>query len=218
MRHNQPIPTTLTLEDLRRFWSKVEITDNCWLWTAGTRSGYGTIKMGGKKGYDFIVSRLMFAMYTGVDPGESLVCHHCDVPTCVRPDHLFAGTDGDNNADKTAKGRAARKLSIDKAVEISKLARRGHLTQYEIAAIYGVQHSTISEILNGKTWKHATGNENRKGDGYHHKLGRPPKLSIEQAEDGHRRWMDGETLVSIGRDFGVTGMTVKLAISKLIHL
>lgn len=85
-----------------RFWSRVEKGPDCWVWTGprGQR-GYGQINVGGRT---LRVHRVSWAMHHG-DPGELFVCHKCDNPPCVRPDHLFIGTHTDNMRDKISKGR-----------------------------------------------------------------------------------------------------------------
>lgn len=104
-----PLQTTeiapLTDEEKSTFWSKVDKTDACWLWTgAKIRKGYGTFYRKATK-EKLAVHRVSYEMANG--PTTLCVLHKCDVPNCVRPDHLFIGTRGDNNRDRTRKGRAA---------------------------------------------------------------------------------------------------------------
>lgn len=74
----------------------------CWIWTGAiTERGYGVIRNGNK----FIRShRASYMIYKG-DPNNLFVCHTCDVPSCVNPDHLFLGTCQDNINDRDRKGR-----------------------------------------------------------------------------------------------------------------
>lgn len=88
----------------KRFWALVEKTDSCWLWTGSTWDhGYGEFKVLGER---VLAHRYSYELANGPIPDARLVCHKCDVPLCVRPDHLFLGTAGDNNRDAAAKGRA----------------------------------------------------------------------------------------------------------------
>lgn len=87
-----------------RFWAKVDKTDGCWLWT-GSRDhkGYGRLNVDRKP---VAAHRLLILLTTGEMPAAGqVVCHHCDTPACVRPDHLFVGTQSDNIRDMYAKGR-----------------------------------------------------------------------------------------------------------------
>lgn len=86
-----------------RFWSKVQKTDDCWLWRA-TRfpKGYGQIKIKGRRR---LAHRVAWELTNGPIPDGLQVCHHCDNPPCVRPDHLFLGTQSDNIQDAVSKGR-----------------------------------------------------------------------------------------------------------------
>jgi hypothetical protein len=92
---------------LDRFWSKVQKTETCWLWTASKRhKGYGAfcyerngIKVQGR------AHRFSWELHFGEIPEGLFVLHRCDNPACVRPDHLFLGTNQDNVDDMMAKGR-----------------------------------------------------------------------------------------------------------------
>ena len=86
-----------------RFWAKVQKSSGCWLWT-GTTNGKqrAMFTMDGKPR---IAARVVLAL-CGVDvPKDRLVCHHCDNPMCVKPEHLFIGTTKDNALDAVSKGR-----------------------------------------------------------------------------------------------------------------
>jgi hypothetical protein len=86
-----------------RFFAKVQKTDGCWLWTASlNKAGYGQIYAEGRPQH---ASRISWRIHNGAIPAGLHVCHHCDNPRCVRPDHLFLGTRSDNMQDMLAKGR-----------------------------------------------------------------------------------------------------------------
>jgi hypothetical protein len=82
-----------------RFWPKVRKDRGCWVWTgATTTTGYG--RLSGQPAH-----RLSWEIHHGPIPAGLFVCHRCDNPGCVRPDHLFLGTHEANMADMVAKGR-----------------------------------------------------------------------------------------------------------------
>ena len=92
-----------------RFWSKVRKTPTCWIWEGARQSdGYGTLASGtrlNKSWRTIKTHRFSFELVNGSIPAGMEVCHHCDNPPCVRPDHLFLGTHQDNVADRDRKKR-----------------------------------------------------------------------------------------------------------------
>ena len=87
-----------------RFWSKVERSEGCWVWTRATfPTGYGKFRSwGGRTEY---AHRVAWVLAHGAIPKNGYVLHRCDNPPCVRPDHLFLGTAEDNMHDMIVKGR-----------------------------------------------------------------------------------------------------------------
>lgn len=160
--HLQAKSRKQTLEE--RFWSNVEKTDGCWLWTGYCFSnGYGRITIrnrieGTKR--EVLVHRFAYELLVGPIPDGQDVLHKCDVRPCIRPDHFFLGTQIDNSADCVQKGRQASGV------------RSGHakLTEEQVRAIraqfaagttvtalvqsYPVTDSAIWSIVHNKTWKH----------------------------------------------------------------
>jgi hypothetical protein len=158
------------------FWSRVNKTDACWLWTAGKDSkGYGAATFQGK---NVAASRFAWMLTYGSIPSGMNVLHRCDVPACVRPDHLFLGTTLDNMQDKVAKGRQAHnsgdkngarlhpeamrrgqehgnaKLTTEQVVEIRRLRGAEGLFYKTLGLQFGVSESTIHLICTGRHWRH----------------------------------------------------------------
>lgn len=93
-------------KDLNRFFSYVEFTEGCWEWAASkSRKGYGRFSY---KHKTLGAHRAAFFIFNGWINGNLLVCHTCDNPSCVNPDHLFIGTSSDNARDRDKKGRNAK--------------------------------------------------------------------------------------------------------------
>lgn len=89
---------------LDRFWAKVVKGDGCWEWQgARDRKGYGVCAIGNRR--TATAHRWLYEQTHGELPDHIYVCHHCDNPRCVRPDHLFIGTAKDNAHDAIQKGR-----------------------------------------------------------------------------------------------------------------
>jgi hypothetical protein len=157
-----------------RFWTKVRVTDTCWLWTGNlNQAGYG--RMNGVLGGPQVrTHRVSWELHFGPIPEGMHVCHTCDVRACVRPDHLFLGTNEENHLDKIAKGRqpqgndhwsrsqperVARGETKSKLTGAQVLAIRarysaGGVTQSQLADEYGVTYSNIAYICRRETWRH----------------------------------------------------------------
>jgi hypothetical protein len=88
-----------------RFWTHVEKSGGCWLWTGSKNvQGYGTFYTGGEPNRE-LAHRFAYRIVVGAIPPGMAVCHRCDVPACIRPDHLFLGSMADNVRDMKGKGR-----------------------------------------------------------------------------------------------------------------
>lgn len=143
----------------KRFWEKVSKSDGCWEWTGSRPNGYGEIRFNRKM---VKAHRLSWMFSFGRIPEGLCILHKCDNPRCVRPSHLFVGTQQDNNTDKKEKGRCNpnrgesvvnSKLTESDVLEIREKLDFGN-SENHIAYIYGVSRRTINHIKNRKTWTH----------------------------------------------------------------
>lgn len=156
------------------FWAKINKTSSCWLWTASkSPHGYGWFSIGRKA---HRAPRVSWLLHFGPIPQGLFVLHACDTPACVRPDHLWLGTQADNLHDAKLKGRTATgdrngtrthpearargekqgraKLTREEVLEIRKRFAAGGIFQRHLAQEFNINRKTVSTIVNRRTWTH----------------------------------------------------------------
>lgn len=152
-----------------RLRSRCYLTEaGCWEWKGMlNEGGYGVIKFNRRGSPEQAVGahRMAYSLFRG-DIGDLDVLHRCDRRSCCNPDHLFLGTQADNNRDMFRKGRwktrhgnrgdnaPMAKLSERQALEIRALYRTGLFRHKDLAARYDVTPSLISMIMTRKVWSH----------------------------------------------------------------
>lgn len=163
------------------FWSRVDKSGICWIWTgAKVGMGYGKVGFEGKTQR---AHRVAWKLTFDTIPNGVCVCHKCDNPPCVNPDHLFLGTYADNNADMRAKGRArcsthprpsgdahysrtnpeklargeqhgCAKLTGDKVRLLRQSYAVGDVSLQQLATELDMSKTAIHRAITGATWKH----------------------------------------------------------------
>lgn len=129
----------------------------CWIWMRWRhRDGYGMVK---RKGETFLAHRLLWNLHHGSIAPNTYVCHTCDNPACVNPDHLFIGTQADNMQDAVRKGRIPRgrgrpaaKLTESEVREIRRLY--GTVSNIRLGQRYGVGPTIVHGIYHRLKWTH----------------------------------------------------------------
>lgn len=165
-----------------RFWARVEKSkdpDGCWLWRGAMdrTTGYGVIGLprtgepaGTRTSRCVGAHRLSWEIHHGPIPPDMFVCHDCDrsypvgstaYRRCVRPEHLFLGTRGDNMRDMHAKGRAyggqthpQARLTAALVLEIRRQYDEEGFGQGALAEAFGVSRKSIDNVVRRKTWAH----------------------------------------------------------------
>ena len=165
---------TISESDIDRFWGNVEkkgpTPDQmpgigpCWVWLAGCTSGYGYFYL--RNPYRQIgAHRLSWQLAMGPIPDELWVLHHCDNRKCVNPGHLFLGTNLDNIADRTRKGRGymrpgaahpRAKLAEQDVISIRQQYALGSTSYRKLAAIFNVSERTVRGIVRREYWASLT--------------------------------------------------------------
>ncbi len=146
---------------MKRFWSKVKVTDDlveCWIWTAATLpKGYGYFRV--DKEHMEQAHRVAYRLTYGAIPSGLCVLHSCDNRPCCNPGHLFLGTRATNNADCKAKGRnnvgvrnGNSRLTPEIVAQIRAEYVQGRNGYQRLGKKFGVSLWNIREIVKGRTW------------------------------------------------------------------
>lgn len=149
-------------ELIKRFEDRVMPVpySGCWIWMLGlTSAGYGQFGIGTDK--SVLAHRFSFEAFIGEIPKGMLVCHHCDTPACCNPDHLFLGSHKDNMHDMIKKGRNNNPSGIlcfnskltESSVSDIRDSYKSGTSQGALAKKYNINQSTVSLIINKKTWR-----------------------------------------------------------------
>ena len=142
----------------------IAFSRDCWEWQ-GPRNHHGYGELRSRRTGRERAHRVVYEQVYGPIPEGQLVLHKCDNPPCVRPDHLFLGTQADNMRDMTVKGRRAptpknvygrRKLNQEEVGAIRTLYRTRSATQRELADAFGISQSQVSNIVRGWQWREPT--------------------------------------------------------------
>lgn len=151
------------MTDEERFFDKISLdipASSCWIWQAQKdKDGYGRFHY---KGKSQSASRVAYQLFVGSIPSGLFVLHICDVRACVKPNHLYLGTQADNirDRDERAKRRnwnirgekhGRAKLTKDQVIEIKKNNSDSDIV---LGSQYGVTRSAIYHIRRGYNWKH----------------------------------------------------------------
>jgi len=147
-----------TLEEKFNALYLAEPMSGCWLWEGrvhSDRKPYGYLSHAGK---GLQAHRVSYELFRGPIPANTLVCHRCDNPSCVNPDHLFLGTPQINSRDMVVKGRskagtknASAKLDEVRVAEI-RAASSGGENKHSLARRFNVSRRLIQLIMKREVW------------------------------------------------------------------
>lgn len=148
----------LKKSELKRFWKKVDKSGDCWLWTAyKKKGGYGTFNV---EGTMITAHRFSWQIHFGGIPEGMNVLHKCDTPACIRPEHLFLGTQQDNIDDMVEKGRQQKgekhgNAKLDEEIVLCIRKYYPMFTQKKLGEFFNVGQNTISKVVLFQLWSHA---------------------------------------------------------------
>jgi hypothetical protein len=139
-----------------------EPNSGCWLWCACVnRTGYGQMALGTRDEKRALAHRVAWMLYRGALPSGALVCHRCDNPACVNPDHLFLGDQRENMRDCSRKGRVNRAVKVrgtshpnaKLTPEQVRLIRSTRRQTARLAAQLGVSTTVVKLVRQGASYR-----------------------------------------------------------------
>ncbi len=143
--------------ELQRLAALVQPDSPCWILSGYACRHNGHLIVSRDDGTRTHASRLAYELFIGPVPEGLEVCHRCDNGRCINPAHIFAGTHAENIHDSVRKGRkncwGHQKLNAEQVHEIRAKAALG-LLRKDIAKAYGIAYTTVSGIVNRKSWAH----------------------------------------------------------------
>lgn len=125
---------------------KINVHTGCWCWAKATNGVYGVTCLNRK---NILAHRFYYRAFNGPVPKGKFVCHSCDTPLCVNPDHLFIGSPSDNTLDMIQKGRSASGQKGLKTSDV-KEAYQELKSQKKVAKLFGVTYQAIQRHLKKK--------------------------------------------------------------------
>lgn len=148
-----------SMDELKSKYVQISAS-GCWVWGApkNNTNRYGSVQYQRKK---WKAHRLFYTFFKGEIPKGLYVCHSCDNPFCVNPEHLFLGTQADNMRDMRLKGRSDKVKKQGSANGRAKLTsanviaiRSSDISHNALARTYGVNPTTIASIRKNMLWGH----------------------------------------------------------------
>jgi len=215
-----------TQKDIIRFYNKINVIENgpnkdCWeINYKRDKYGYTNFSL---NQHPYKSHRFMYQIH---HPNEIIfglhICHTCDHPWCINPEHLFAGTAYDNVKDKMSKGRQSRgeshglsKINDKNVLEmLNGILTNKFKSISEIRNYFSVSQYVIGKILNGQTRQHLTDNfdlDLLKSKLEYSQLGvngSRSKFTNDQILNIRKTYIDGETITNLAKKYNVDHKTI----------
>lgn len=147
-----------------RFWNKVNKEGDCWVWTGCILRNYGGLQLNGRI---VKVHRFSWELHFGTIPKGMSVCHTCDNPICVKPEHLFLGDAKSNAEDRERKGRGNHhlqqgelhhqaKLTTEQVISMRRVRKETGISYARLGKMFKISTMQAWDIVNGNGWRHVT--------------------------------------------------------------
>lgn len=187
--------------------------NDCWNWKAFKgHDGYGQFKLSKRehgKRMQVRSHRFLFSVVNSLMIGkDNFVCHKCDNPSCVNPNHLFGGTTQSNTMDKILKNRHSKgessgtsKITNEIALQIKKRLSE-YATPKQIAKEFGINSRTVAHIKYNQTWKHLKLEDEDAETRSHQPI--PPKLTLQDKLDIVEKYKQGGHPKDIAKDYNIS--------------